>query len=249
MSRARIMRWKGGYGGDMVLYVMHASGIPVANVNFADGIDPQGRTLVHIPKPHEITREIEKLALHQDNMHTVDRVKLADEIANLGPTWLKSHCYDTFFDDQTVDIQADAAGLPFVIASNIAKTDTLARKSFHQLADKIGDEMILEKLALYNLARDSMNTTTQSPQKILVSQVISGWSVLCAAMTDIGVQLAASGAPFYHAWLQNNGRYLPSRRYLEMIAVQNFDWASQEITLAERYSALVLAGERFRVLD
>jgi hypothetical protein len=128
----RILRWKGGSGGDMILYLKSLSSPgSVINVDF-DCVNAAGKTNVDFSKFNsKIPTELEKIGLHPKTWSDlIDLEKLSTEIdvyqIESTDLWAKSHYYATDqFDNITVDLVVDPTSLPFVVHSNVVKTDTV----------------------------------------------------------------------------------------------------------------------------
>lgn len=248
MTPARILRWKGGYAGDMIMYMLHLSGHKIANVSFLDQLSVNGRVSVEFSHTTGALTEIQRIALEQRFRDCIDQDKLCQEIASLNDVWIKSHHYTDQFNDITTDILADAQSLSFVMLANIHKTDTMKYLRFHPLASGIQDPEIKVKLAFYNVGKDSMDTQVKSARHISVSDIISGWDPLMQSLRDVDIHISASCLEFYQHWIEHNRQFFPSPNYVSMIKNLDYDWKRSDITTVERYALLVLSQEKFKVL-
>jgi len=249
---ASILRWRGGFGGDMILFFKSLSSPgSVVNVEF-DHIDQSGKTNVNFSKikqfgPH---REIDKLALNPDWLKQIKPQQLSVEIADyvLGSesVWIKSHYYDIDqFDNITVDLVVDSFSLPFVVFSNIAKTDTVER-NFNKLSESITDPVLKNNYSLYSVAVDNvMNFQPSGLQHLLVSDILSGLETFKIATDRVSLQLDFKFSEIYNFWLTNNRPRIPSKQYQKMIQDCNYDFMNTTLSQAERYSLMALSGNKF----
>ena len=244
----RIMRWKGGYAGDMIMRMMQLSGHRIANVRYLGEISDAGRVIVDFSHTSGPLSQIQRIALAQRFRDHVDLDQLTQEITSAGNVWIKSHDYNQRFDDITTDIMVDAASLPFMLYANISKTETLMDQKFHALARKVQDPVLHMNLAFYNVGRDSIDTVVSSSCQITVSHIIAGWDALTHCLDQIDIAIDPSCRQFYNGWQEKNRRYFPSDVYRHMIESADYDWHRSDLPLAERYALLVLSGERFRNL-
>lgn len=245
---ARILRWKGGYAGDMLLYVMHLSGHRIINVVFRNNISDTGRVEIDFAHTSGDLTAIDRLALNHCR-GTIDHDTLKKEIESLdGDVWIKSHYFCDEFDDITTDITVDAASLPFVMAANVYKTETVTTHDFHRLAGRVKDPDLRAKLALYNVGQDSLNTVTSSESKISISDLIQGWPTLCSRSRCLGIQLDAQAEDFYHHWYDKNKKYFASPSYLDLCHRTETALDHHDLNIIERYALMVLRGQRFRIL-
>jgi len=249
MTPARILRWKGGYAGDMIMYLMQLSGYKIANVNFRDRISQSGRVVVDFGHVHGPLSELDRISLDQSYRDSVDHKQLVKEIKSLSDVWVKSHYYNDSFDNITTDITVDAASLPFVMSANVYKTDTLKTQTFHPLADRIKDSDVKIKLALYNVGIDSLSTTSTSVSKICVSDLLQGWQTLCDKLNLVDIHLAPVGQDFYNAWYENNQKYFAGAKYLGLINDKNYCHDHKDLSVSEKYALMVLGGQKFQILQ
>lgn len=248
MMTARILRWKGGYGGDMIMYLMHLSGYKIANVIFRDAMDCQGRVTVDFSHVNQALTEIQKIALDRPFRDTIDEDRLIQEITAVDGMWIKSHHYTSLFDSITTDLVVDAKSLPFAIAANIIKTNTMTTKDFHPLAQRVQDPDIKIKLAFYNVGVDMLATLPLTKNQITVSDIISGWHTLEPRLQSLGLQMNRSAQLFYQQWSTNNRQYFASETYAHMVHAHDYDYTQRNLSLSERYALLILSGERFCIL-
>jgi len=244
----RILRWKGGYAGDMIMYMMHLSGYKIANVRFLDQVSGDGRVSIDFDHTSGPLTEIQRIALEQRFREHMDQDRLCQQIRSCDDVWIKSHYYTNKFDDITTDILADAQSLPFVISANIHKTDTMKYLRFHPLTSRLRDPEIKIKLAFYNVGKDSMDAEITSACSVNVSAIISGWNRLIESLTDVGVYIDHSCQEFYEHWVENNRQYFPSAIYIDMVNKHDYDWKRLDIAAVERYALLVLSQEKFKIL-
>jgi hypothetical protein len=249
---ASILRWRGGAGGDMILYFKSLSDPgSVINVEF-DRIDQTGKTNVDFSKVKQFgpQREIDKIALNPDWLKQIKTQQLSAEIADyvLGSksVWIKSHYYDIDqFDDITVDLVADPMSLPFVVFSNIAKTDTVER-NFNHLAESITDPVLKNNYSLYSVAVDNvMNFQPSGLTHLLVSDILSGLETFKTATDRVNLRLDFKFFEIYNHWLANNHPHLPSKQYQKMIQNCDYDFMNTTLSPAERYSLMALSGNKF----
>jgi hypothetical protein len=250
----KILRWKGGAGGDMILHLKSLSH-PGSVVNVVTkNIGDDGKTAVdfsHIQ--HDVTEEILKITLY-NWVELVDIEILQQEIQKLHSQncllWVKSHYYKTdFFNDITVDIVADPVSLPFLVASNIKKTETTTL-DFNKLTGLIPDPQIKYNYATYCVAVDSLGPTDNvGSQKLLLSNIIGGYGTFKKFTDSVGLDINGDFEWLYNQWLEKNQQNLPSQQYQTMVKDKNYDFMNQDLSLFERYSLMALAGSKFVNLD
>jgi hypothetical protein len=248
---ASILRWRGGSGGDMILYFKSIS-LPgsVVNVDFCR-IDNTGKTNIDFSKfAQSPPREIDKIALTPEWIDLVNLEKLSEEIIkyhNISDhVWIKSHYYNTDqFDNITVDLIADPLSLPFVVLSNVIKTDTVDRK-FNNLSEIITNPAIKINYSLYSVAVDNANNcTSNSCQQLLVSDLLISAETFKNATDRVNLQLDFKFSKIYNYWLATNQPYIPSEQYQKKILNCDYDFMDTGLTKAERYSLMALARNKF----
>ena len=246
-----ILRWKGGSGGDMLLYIKSLSH-PGSVVNAVyQQVGASGKIIidysdVNFPDP----REIEKIALSSPWIEQISQDKLSQELTQYDQqpanVWLKSHYYDTdLFNNYTLDLVVDPVSLPFVILSNVTKTDTLTR-NFNNLVELIKDDSLRLKYCMYMVGRDCVyNLTNVSAQQIPVSSLLVDIVTFVQAIGKTNLDLDLDFSYVYQYWLDHNLERLPSPRYCDKILSQDFDFMDTDLSLVERYSLLVLSENKF----
>lgn len=243
----RILRWKGGYAGDMVMCLMHLSGYKIVNVNFLNKISQFGRVIVDSSNVCGALSEIDRISLAKHFRDSLDDDRLAKEIRSLDGGWIKSHYYNNSFDDITTDIGVDPVSLPFVMSANVYKTDTLQTQIFCPIADRVKDADVRIKLALYNVGIDSFNTTSNAVSKISVSDLLQGWNTLCTKLDLVDIHIDPQARHFYQNWLTKNKKYFAGSHFLEAVKNPGYDPDHNDLSLAERYALLVLKGQKFQL--
>lgn len=243
----RILRWKGGYAGDMVMCLMHLSGYKIVNVNFLDKISQSGRVMVDLLDVCGDLSDIDRISLDQHYRDSVHDDQLSKKISSLDSGWIKSHYYNNAFDDITTDITVDPVSLPFVISANVYKTDTLQTQIFCPIADRVTDADIRIKLALYNVGMDSFKTTSNTVSKITVSDLLQGWETLCTKLALVDIHIDPQARYFYQDWVKKNQKYFAGSHYQEAIKNPDYDTDHNNLSLAERYALLVLKGGKFQL--
>lgn len=248
-----ILRWKGGSGGDFVLYAKSLSNPgSVINVRYLD-VDATGRTAPDFSKIDFLClRNIDKIAL-REWIHSVDVRQLLAEVNSYetqpADLWIKSHYYDDYtLKDRTIDIVADAKSLPFVVASNLAKTRTL-QQNFNFLVGKIPDATTKLHYVTYCVAKDSfMQNHPSTDRQIFVSELLSNLNTWQRAVSLVGITIDQRVAAAYHHWLGLNQQYMLSSAYLSRIKQQDYDWQDTQLTIIEKYCLMMLGGYKFQNL-
>jgi len=248
---ASILRWRGGSGGDMVLYYKSVS-TPgsVINVDFYC-VDTIGKTNVDFSKFNKLSpTNIDKIASTPDWIELVNLQELSKEIKKYqdvnDSVWIKSHYYKTTqFDSITVDLVVDPLSLPFVVFSNVIKTDTVDR-NFNQLAEIIADPLIKTNYSMYSVAMDNVkNFQAHGHQQLLVSDMLVDLTTFKNATDRVNLQLDLKFSNIYEYWLTNNQQYIPSKQYQKKIMDRNYNFMETGLNKAERYSLMALAGNKF----
>jgi len=251
----RILRWGGGSGGDMILYLKSLSSPgSVINADF-NCVNSAGKINVNFSKfNNTIPTDIEKIGLHPETWtDQIDLEKLSTEIdmyqTESMDLWAKSHYYATNqFDNITVDLVVTPESLPFVVFSNIVKTDT-TNINFNKLSALITDPVVKTNYALYSVAVDFVtNYKASGHQQLQVSDLLCDLKTFKAATDNINLGLNFNHN-IYQQWLERNQQYIPSKNYLAKVAIQNYDFTDLTLNLAERYSLMALAGCKFINLE
>jgi len=245
---ANILRWKGGSGGDMILYFKSFSNpLSVINVKFSS-MEKIGKIGIDSLKINQLNlSEVDKIALTTD---WVDLARLSDEILqyrnNVNVTWIKSHYYETDqFNDITVDLVVDPVSLPFVVLSNIIKTDTV-EVNFNKLSSLISDVAVKTNYSMYSVAYDLINNQKNiSDQTLLVSDLLVDLPTFKTAVSNTSLHLDFSFSKVYQDWLISNQTYIPSKQYQKKVVAQDYSFMDTNLSIAERYSLLVLSGNKF----
>lgn len=246
-----ILRWKGGSGGDMLLYIKSLSH-PDSVVNAVyRQVEDTGKTIIDYSNVNfSDPREIDKIALDSSWIEKISQNKLSQELAQYDQqpvaVWAKSHYYDTdLFNNYTLDLVVDPVSLPFVILSNVTKTDTLTR-NFNNLVNLIKDDTVRLKYCMYMVGRDCVyNFTNLGAQKIPVSSLLVDLDTFVQAIGKTNLDLDFDFSYVYQHWLDHNVERLPSSRYCDKILSQDFDFMDTNLSLVERYSLLVLSKNKF----
>lgn len=244
-----ILRWKGGSGGDMLLHMM-SNTCTVLNTRYTKILD-SGKTEINFSwLDFDCLTEFQKIALRPEYISQVNLETLKEEILqqqkNSELVWIKSHYYDTdVFNDITVDLVVDPLGLSFAVESNIKKTETLTL-DFNKLASMITNEETKIKYSMYLVAVDMLNPEKNiSDQTINVSDLLFGRDRLQPMLEKNHMTF---NDKCYDQWLANNFKSLPSKRYQDYIANQNYDYMDSSLSLSERYSLMALSNSKFVIL-
>jgi len=243
-----ILRWKGGFAGDMTLRMILDSNIDSkSNVGVMDMNESAGMELT---APTTGT-ELDSLLKQPEGDPNTDVVALRTEVDRLRQSsdqwFLKSHYYGApEFNSDTVDIIADKMSLPFIVKSNILKCPP--PRIDENVNAIIKDDTIRKKYYMYCLAEYFLNNINISNRTITVSTIISGHDTLSYALEKQGVNINKSTKSFYQKWSERNKENFPSDRYTELVKEKKFDYLDQTLTLSERYSLLAQSGDKFKIL-
>ena len=246
---ASILRWKGGSGGDMILHIVSATHT-IANAKYLE-ISADGKTEIDFSwLDHDHLTEVQKLALMPENLKEINLPVLADEIAHYQKqsncVWIKSHYYDTnIFNNITIDIVADPLGLPFVVNSNIKKTETL-ELPFNDLVSKISDKGLKIKYSMYSVAVDQITPEDYiSDRTINVSDLLSGENNFRSALEKNHIVIDEKCYSIWYKWLLHNASHIPGKKYQNKIFNKDYDYTDSDLSLAERYSLMALSKHKF----
>jgi hypothetical protein len=139
----------------------------------------------------------------------------------------------------------DSFSLPFVVFSNIAKTDTVER-NFNKLSESITDPVLKNNYSLYSVAMDNViNFQPSGLRHLLVSDILSGLETFKIATDSVNLQLDFKFSKIYNHWLTNNRPHLPSKQYQKMVQNCDYDFMNTTLSQAERYSLMALSGNKF----
>lgn len=247
-----ILRWKGGYGGDTLLnLIMRSNPGAQCNVVFSSFTDTGAQNIDYSQIIREQLTNVEKLAhVFPGVVVNLDQVyQEVDQIIDSKEQWfIKSHNYNTpKYNHITVDLVADAVSLPFIVAANISKTETL-NFNYNKVSHIIKDPEIAKKHAMYNVAVDSLVKEEFSTRTIPVSQVLIDWTTLKEKFAKQDIILDDSVKNIYETWLTLNQQYLPSKEYIQAVNEFNYDYSNTKMSLPERYSLMALGGTKFKIL-
>jgi hypothetical protein len=246
---AKILRWSGGAGGDMILY-LKSLGSPESVVNIKyTAIESNGKTGTDFSKVNWATaKNIDKIANadYLDHVNIQELSSELDEYCSLpNHQWFKSHYYTTdLFDNFTIDIVADDIALPFVVASNIDKTTTVDI-NFNVLASKIIDPIVKVNYSMYCVAVDHIRKQTVGTQHINVSALLENEATFDSVLKKYQFDIDSKFYYVYNTWLDSNKKNVPSGAYQNKVINKDYDFNNPELTLAERYSLMALAGNKF----
>ena len=248
-----ILRWKGGFGGDIVLQLVTNSSAVHTNVKFKSSISESGRIQLDFSQLDlDNLQQIDRIALTHPYNSGIDPKLLKQEfdhlIASGQSWWIKSHYYQQdFYNEQIIDIVIDNWLLPFAVAANINKTETLTTE-FNPLVSKITDPFVQYQYSIYNLAKDFV--CAYSTNRVLqLKQILSGWNELQHAMRQFNVDLDDRSRSLYENWLEINKEYFPTASYQQCLQTNNYNIAQRGLTLIEKYCLLVLSDCKFKLLE
>lgn len=249
-----ILRWKGGYAGDMVLKLITDSDpTSKSNVNFKE-INQTGKVEIDTSdlKIKTLT-ELDFISSNLEKNRKLSQKKLKKElnrlIADTNVWYIKSHYYAiSEFNEFTIDIVADELSLPFVINAIFKKCGT---SDFYnkKILKIIKDEKVKEKYLIYNIAKDSQIIGSISDNCIPVSSIICGFDSVKQCLAKHGIFISDTAKNFYQRWYEYNINYLPSQKYIGYVNTKNYQFDDLTLTFYERYSLLVLANKNFKILN
>jgi hypothetical protein len=246
-----ILRWPGGCGGDMLLHLVLQS-VPESNSNtkYIGAILANGANCIDFTNidANNISM-VDCIALRPTYVQTVDALLLEQELNMLtGTWWLKSHYYGKKnYGHLLIDIIPNIEILPFAVAANINKTETL-HTNFNQLVSKIRDPELRKHYAIYCLAKHYISLSSSNNQ-ILCSSLIDGWSTIKSTMQRFNINIDDHLYPFYKDWLAANTQYFPSTDYKNLISSKNYNVTHPNLNLIEKYCILAISGSKFKQLS
>jgi hypothetical protein len=248
-----ILRWKGGFSGDLLLNLILRSMPSVkSNVTFLSTLSDHGAIELDYSKLKADTlTQVERIALASQYINAVDAKLLQEELSLLttgsDTWWLKSHYYDqNVHTDCIIDIITNHDLLPFVVAANINKTFTLSENINH-LVGKITDPQLRYQYSVYSVAKDCV-TSTANARTININQVFAGWDAVKSVMKTFGILLNDQYKNLYQSWIYRNQQYFPSITYQQCLDQQCYDVDTPGLTMIEQYCLLVIAGNNFKKL-
>ena len=247
-----ILRWEGGFGGDLLMKLISGSSAVRTNTKFQDGLSDQGKILLDFSHLNlDRLKQIDCIAA-QEFFSKINAALLKQELDELvagdQPWWVKSHYYaQDFYTDHIIDIVADQEYLPFAVSANISKTNTI-HSDFNLLVSKITNPHVRYQYSIYSVAKDFVRPCTTT-RTIQIKQLFSGWEQLKQTLKIFDVTLDDELENTYDNWLNANIKYLPSSTYQYLAQTQDYNIDHPKITLIERYCLLVLSGRKFRLLD
>jgi len=250
-----ILRWKGGFGGDLVMKLILDSSTAHTNVKFqsSPAFSDQGGVLLDFSHDDFANaKQINFISFHADHQTGFDPILLKHELDTLVDSdqiwWLKSHYYDQdFYTDCIIDIVVDHALLPFVVTANIKKT-TAAKSTVTSLVSKIADPHVQHQYMIYHVAK-YLTVPCKTDRTIQLKQILSGWPLLKQTLQSFGVTLNDQLMPLYQQWLAHNTKYIPTTVYQYLAQNKDYDVDHPKLTLVERYCLLVLSGRKFHLFE
>jgi hypothetical protein len=245
----RILRWGGGAGGDIILYLKSlCAPDSVVNVKYT-ALENNGKTGVDFSTTNWATaKNSDKIATIK-YLDQVDSDALSAELndynALLDQKWFKSHYYNTdLYKDFTIDLVVDDLSLPFAVASNISKTATLDLP-FNLLSSKITDPIIKVNYSMYCVAVDFISKQAIGTQQINVSELIKDTTTFDCLIKKHNFDIDSKFYYVYENWLRRNIKNLPSQQYINKVLNKDYDFNDTNLTLSERYSLMALAKQKF----
>lgn len=250
-----IFRWKAGSGGDTVMKLILLSNPSIlSQIKY---VDRNSKQRSHLDTEFSQKFEYDQITkMANPDYLDVDPTLLAQQLDNLehsdrSQDWLlKSHCYNIKYKQKIIDIVVSPYWLPFVIAANLFKN---ARQlgimaDYHVMTSKIADPVVLHKFDLFNSAKNLLEDTPTSNQQLMIDDILNGWPALSAALSNLNIFISAEYQSIYDTWLDCNKCFMPSKLYQSMILDNNLDYKNSELSIAERYCLLALAGQKFKLL-
>lgn len=247
-----MLRWKGGFGGDLLMKLISESSAVHTNTQFQTGLSSQGGMLLDFSYLNiDRLQQIDCIA-SQEFIPKIDTILLKQELDALAISdqtwWLKSHYYEQdFYTDCIVDIVVGQDQLPFAVSANINKTTTL-QTDFDALVTKITDPHIRYQYSIYSVAKDFV-CPYQTTRVIQLKQVLSGWDQLKQTLRTFDITLDDKLKNMYENWLAANAKHLSSPIYQYLAQNNDYNIDHPKLTLIERYCLLVLSGRKFQLLD
>jgi hypothetical protein len=245
-----LLRWKGGYAGDMLLNLILKSNPQIkTNVTLSE-VMSTGKIKVSRNQIENFI-QVSNMAFYK---MPVDESRLVDEINELVESndiwYIKSHYYESNkFNNLTVDITTNPTWLPFTTVANVEKSDKILNTDYNLPIQGVDDPELKKKYALYNVAKDSLMQTSFGDRTISISDILAGWEQLIKAAELAEIYVDISTKEFYNNWYKLNTQYFPSDRYKKYILDNNYDYFDTQLSLGERYCLLALSGEKFKVLS
>jgi hypothetical protein len=249
----KILRWPAGAGGDTLLKLAVLSDSNLStNVKFAE-TDNVNRTKIDVDASNQFEyKQITKMGMY--DAHTVDLQLLKQELLQFegkhqGDWILKSHCYDIIFDQEVIDIVVTKDCLPFVVHASVVKNPRSAGllQYNHPMIEKIKDQDILNKFDIFNIAKNEL-TRQYGDNHILLKDMLSGWYSYSNSTKQTGIYIDNKFEVSYNIWLDANKKFMPSEKYLSLLANNKLDYESDDLSLVEKYCLLALSGKKFRIL-
>lgn len=240
-----ILRWQGGFAGDIVLKLLLDSNPTYkSNTIYGDVDTTNGQTTV---SQQFYDKEYDKLT---KILFEVDYKKVLLELQELEQSKdcyiIKSHKFD-FDYPNTIDIVVDKNLLPFVVRANTEKTPTLS-VDYNLLVSRISDSEIKKKYSYYNLAITFLKQP-KNTQKLNFNSIYSSWQNLETALNDIGYKLDQKFKSVHDTWLTHNQKYYPSQTYLDYVDQKDYNYNDTTLNFIERYCLLALSGKKFIILN
>jgi hypothetical protein len=247
-----LLRWKSGAGGDTVLKLLLASNnLHSQNRYLSSGID---QTEIDFDYVNQFRYEhIAKMSTF--DCKSVDPVLLQQQLLELeqdDPTkhWLlKCHCYFDI-DYPVIDITVDLGLVPFVVKASLSKNSREKNlvPEYHPVASKITNKNVLYKFDCFSYSYDLVKNSYHVHRSLPLQHVLGGWGKLKQTLMSVGFNLNDSCQEYYQNWLDANQRYLPSKKFNLMLAVNDYDYNCPDLSIEERYCFLVMSGQKFSVL-
>lgn len=259
-----VFRWLAGAGGDTVLYLLSTQNDVYMNItphlnNYdirTGGSDKMDPAYPHLVKGNKTPQK------EYTNLFVNEIKRLSKEKQSF---IIKSHYFYKEFDEQLkdivniVDLGFDQVYLPFVVNSNIIKTDTV---EWSKLPDKTFLDPTLWKLLEKASPHEHKSVITwcvvknhlecirkynldQSP--VLVNDMFERPNLTEEYFKSQGYNLSFD-TEYFHLWNKINLPLLPSDQYKEYLKSKQYNYQDKSLNLVERYIFLALSGRNFQFL-
>jgi len=268
MASQILLRWTGGAGGDTIINLLSAQDDIYLNVTPSCRINTEsGKSILSSRFDKRYPRLAELAKAHPK----IDKISLLNDLINLQNDHksfiLKCHLFDKEMDKEIkknnieiVDIGFDIKFLPFIIQSNLLKTETIeysrnAEKThFDKNLIKISQKLTEKQnhtLATWTLIQDMMLKIEQFDLKntpIKTKDLFYNVNLIVDFFEKRNLNLNIK-SKYLKIWQEKNQSSLPSKTFIKYVDNMKYNYSDNTLNTVERYILLMLSGSRLNFLE
>jgi len=268
MASQFLLRWVGGAGGDTIINLLSKKNDVYLNVNPLYKIDAYlGKSIITNKFDKKYPNLVKLTRAHPQ----INKTSLLNDLINLKNDHksfvLKCHLFNQEIDEELkknnieiVDIGFDIKFLPFIIQSNLLKTETVKSsrnperthydKNLIKISNKLTEKQnisvvtwtliqdMIMKIKQYNLKNTLLKT------KDLFYNIDSIADFFKKNNLILNVR-----SKYLKNWQEKNQNILPSKTFIEYVDNMEYNYNDSALQTVERYILLMLSGNKFKFLE